>query len=49
MDSERRARDQTGEREVVGINVHAAILAGSFGVALNLGVTVIAVYLKRRH
>ena len=49
MDICRRARDQTGEREVVGIDVHAAILAASFGVALNLGVTAIAVYLKRRH
>lgn len=40
---------QTGARAVIGIDVHAAILAGSLGVALNLGVAAIAVYLRRRH
>jgi hypothetical protein len=34
---------------VIGIDVHAAVLAASLGVALNLGVTAIAVYLRRRH
>jgi len=45
----RRAIGQTGEAEVVGIDVHAAVLAGSLGIVLNLSVTAIAVYLRRRH
>jgi hypothetical protein len=49
MDVCRRASGQTGEREVIGIDVHAAIVAASLGVALNVGVTAIAVYLRRRH
>jgi hypothetical protein len=49
MDICRRSIGQTGARAVIGIDVHAAILAGSLGVALNLGVAAIAVYLRRRH
>jgi hypothetical protein len=34
---------------VIGIDVPAAIFAISLGVALNIGVVVIAVYLKLQH
>jgi hypothetical protein len=49
MDVCRGAIDPAGECGVIGIDVHAAIVAASLGVALNLGVTAIAVYLRRRH
>jgi hypothetical protein len=48
-DIRRLAIGRTGERQVIGIDVHAAIVAASLGIALNLGVTAIAVYLRRRH
>jgi hypothetical protein len=43
FDRQRRIRE---DRQVIGIDVPAAVIAISLGVALNIGVVVIALYLR---